>query len=87
MNYTEPDKRITETVAVNEDGTIEIGYLIVEPGISPGHSLWTSGPNDADFLETKSRHGLSKPGQISTITKELRNGVWTETQTKEGDWS
>jgi hypothetical protein len=71
---------------MNEDGTLGCTYVIVQPGFSPGHSLWTSEPEDADFEEIKNKHGLTKPGQGSTITRELRGGVWTEWQEKSGDW-
>jgi len=66
---------------------LEISSVIVEPNFSPGHSLWTSQPGSPDFIEFGTRHGVTRPGQISKITKELRDGVWIETQTKEGDWS
>ncbi len=83
----EPEQRITEFARMNPDCTIEVGYLIVQPGISPGHSLWTSGRSDKDYEDVKERHGIKKPGQSSTIYKELRNGVWKEWQEKEGDWT
>jgi hypothetical protein len=84
---SELEQRITEFVTMKEDGSLEIGYLIVEPGISPGHSLWTSKPGCPDFIEFGTRHGVTKPGQTSTIRKELRNGEWREWQEKEGDWN
>ncbi len=82
----EPDRDISESARMNEDGTLACTYLIVQPGVSPGHSMWTAKPEHSDFNDIKSRHGLTKPGQMSTIYKELRNGVWKEWQEKEGDW-
>lgn len=84
MTASEPEQSITETVTMNEDGSLQIGYLVVQPGISPGHSLWTSGPDDADYATEKAKHSVTKPGQTSTIRKELRDGVWQEWQEKSG---
>jgi hypothetical protein len=83
----EPEKIITESARMNDDGTLECTYVIVQPGVSPGHSLWTARPEHSDFAEIKDRHGVTEPGQTSTIRKELRDGNWEETQTKEGDWN
>ncbi|RTL35629.1 MAG: hypothetical protein EKK48_28470 [Candidatus Melainabacteria bacterium] len=72
---SEPEKEITESARMNGDGTIECTHVIVQPGVSPGHSLWTARPEHFDFTEIQNRHGLTKPGQMSTIRKELHSGV------------
>jgi hypothetical protein len=80
---TEPEQRIVESARMNEDGTLDC----YQPGYSTAHSIRTSEPENPDFEELKAKHGLTKSGQGSTITKELRDGVWKEWQEKEGDWS
>ncbi|HEY9731726.1 MAG TPA: hypothetical protein V6C89_07430 [Drouetiella sp.] len=87
IDHTEAEQRIAESARMNDDGTLGCTYVIVQPGMSPGHSIWTAEPQDPDFEEIKSRHGITKPGQRSTIIKELRDGVWKEWQEKEGDWT
>ncbi|CAN5683576.1 hypothetical protein BH10CYA1_BH10CYA1_03350 [soil metagenome] len=82
----EPEKVITEIVSMKDDGSLSISHVVDEVGISPGIKVWKAEPGTVDFMEYGSRHGVTKPGQSSTITKELLDGVWTESQMKEGDW-
>lgn len=84
----EPDKKIIENVSMNDDGTLTISFASMMKGVSPGMKVWHAEPGSSDFIEFQNRHGVTKPGQESTITKELRAGKWAEHQVKEGtDWS
>ena len=82
----EPHTLVTEIVSMLADGSLRISESVVMKNVSPGVTVWTAEPGSKDYIDFQSRHGVSKIGQTSIIRKELRDGVWSETQTKEGDW-
>ena len=82
----EPHTIVTEIVSMLADGSLSISESVVMNNVSPGVTVWTAEPGSKDFVDFQGRHGVVKAGQCSKIRKELRDGVWTETQTKEGEW-
>lgn len=83
-NEPEPDERIVETVRMENDGSLELGYLHFSKEISPCIKQWHAAPGSHDFIDFGTRHGVTKPGQQSVFTRDLRNGVWTEKMEREG---
>ena len=83
---SEPDTKIVELVTMEADGSLAISHATVSKNMSPGMKMWHSKPGMPDFIDYQKRHGVSNSRQRSKITKELRDGVWTEWQEKEGDW-
>jgi hypothetical protein len=68
---TEPDQAIIEVVKMLDNGTLEICHgVTMRNGPRPAITGWTSEPGDPDFVEFATRHGVTKPGQVSTIRKD-----------------
>ena len=82
----EASRTLIEIVSMKADGNLSISETSMMKNVSPGVKVWTASPGSPDFVEFQARHGVKKLGQTSTIRKELRDGVWSETQTKDGDW-
>lgn len=79
------EKTVVEVVTMLDDGTLKIAYSVsMLNGPRPNPRVWTSAPGSPDFLEFGKRHGVTKPGQTSTITKEFRDGEWTERLKRDG---
>ncbi len=86
VDSEETEKTIIEIVAMEDDGSLNISHVSLMKDVSPGMNMWVAQPGTHDFIEFQNRHGVTKPGQRSTIKKELRAGEWHENQVKEGDW-
>ncbi len=81
----EPEKTKIVVVKMLDDGSIKVALDVTLRDGPHSASGWISKPGTADFIEFGTRHRVTKPGQISTITSKFINGEWHETEERSGD--
>lgn len=67
-----------EWAQMQEDGSIAINISQWLPDGTYGHGFSTSVPDDPDYEELRTTHGLKKPGDASTIIKKWVDGKWVD---------
>ncbi len=85
MVNNEPEKTLVDVVEMLADGSLKIAVSVTAQNGMNGADSWISPPGSPDFIEFGTRHRVTKPGQVSAITKKLINGEWHQSEQRFGE--